>query len=96
MRCIAALTACADGPVIALHPPEKCALSSRELCVFLHPTALQLLPGSTDCVTCGVQVGDTLQLRGFDGEFTPQSGDRPVLMLAGGIGARRMSNLTMT
>ncbi len=28
-----------------------------------------------------------LQLRGFDGEFTPQSGDRPVLMLAGGIGA---------
>ena len=33
------------------------------------------------------QVGDTLQLRGFDGEFTPQSGDRPVLMLAGGIGA---------
>ena len=35
----------------------------------------------------GVQVGDTLQLRGFDGEFTPQSGDRPVLMLAGGIGA---------
>ena len=32
-----------------------------------------------------------MQLRGFDGEFTPQSGQRPVLMLAGGIGASHVT-----